>query len=87
MPAVLLASASLPFFLEGAQPQKPAAKFTEHLIMDRYGYAYGIGAADLDGDGRLDLVSSDTTSNHLYWFHNDGKGSFRRHFIAKDEPG
>lgn len=62
-------------------------RFEEKLILDKYGYAYGIGAADLDGDGHLDLVSSDTTNGHLYWFANDGKGSFQRFFIMKEEPG
>jgi hypothetical protein len=61
--------------------------FTEHLIRDKYGYAYGIAAADLDGDGHLDLVSSDTTNDLLLWFHNDGKGNFAQYVIQKDEPG
>jgi hypothetical protein len=70
--AALLASLSLPFcFLCGAEEREPpGVRFSEHLIMDRYGYAYGIAAADLDGDGRIDLVSSDTTNHNLYWFHN-----------------
>jgi hypothetical protein len=89
MAAALLVSVSLPFvFLCGAVEQEtPDVRFSEHRIMGDYGYAYGIAAADLDGDGRLDLVSSDTTNDNLYWFHNDGKSRFRRHFIAKDEPG
>jgi hypothetical protein len=87
--AALVASVGLPlFFLCGAEEQGPSGiRFTERLIMGNYGYAYGIAAADLDGDGRLDLVSSDTTNNNLYWFHNDGKGNFRRHYIAKGDPG
>ena len=61
---------------------------SEHLIQDKYGYAYGIAVADLDGDGDLDITSSDTKDNEaLYWFENDGKGNFTRHFIAKKEPG
>ncbi len=38
-----------------AQP----VRFSEHLIMDGYTDAYGIWAADLDGDGDLDLTSAD----------------------------
>lgn len=64
-----------------------AIKFTEHLIADKYGYAYGLAAADFDGDGDLDLSSCDTRGNALYWFANDGKGSFQRHFIQENEPG
>jgi antibiotic biosynthesis monooxygenase (ABM) superfamily enzyme len=87
--AILAASAALFFFpLRAVEPAKPApVKFTERLIQYKYGYAYGIAAADLDGDGRLDLVSSDTTNDNLYWFHNPGKGEFRRHFIARNDPG
>lgn len=70
-----------------ADQGKPPVQFSEHLLLDDYGYAYGIAAADLDGDGDLDLVSSETTKNHLYWFENDGKGNFRKRFIMKDEPG
>src|SRR5438093_9127186 len=63
-------------------------RFSEHLIQDKYGYAYGIAVADLDGDGDLDITSSEMKDNAaLYWFENDGKGNFTRHFIAKKEPG
>jgi len=62
-------------------------RFEEHLIMDNYTYAYGIAAADLDGDNDLDLTSADALPhNSLYWFENDGNGSFTRHFIQKDDP-
>jgi hypothetical protein len=71
----------------GLQEEGSPVVFEEKLIQDRYGYAYGIGAADLDGDGHIDLVSSDTTNNALYWFANDGKGNFQRYFIMKDEQG
>lgn len=62
-------------------------RFTEQLIQDKYGYAYGVAAADLDGDGHLDLTSVDTTNDKFYWFAGDGKGNFTRFFIGKDEPG
>jgi hypothetical protein len=71
---------------EELKPQWPVS-FTEHLIGDKYGYAYGIAAADLDGDGHIDLTSADATGNNLYWYQNDGTGRFKRHFISKNEPG
>ena len=75
---------------ESANP-KSTLRFSEHLIADGYGYAYGVAAADLDGDGDLDLTSQDILSkpsrSFLYWFENDGRGSFRRHTIHRDEPG
>ncbi len=62
-------------------------RFSEHLIADKYSYPYGIAAADLDGDGDLDLTSADCkTHDSLYWFENDGKGGFTRHFVQKNDP-
>ena len=69
------------------KPLGGAPKFMEHLIADKYGYAYGLAAADLDGDGDLDLTSCDTRGHALYWFENNGKGNFQRHFIQQDEQG
>ncbi|MBX3012651.1 MAG: VCBS repeat-containing protein [Caldilineaceae bacterium] len=55
-------------------------RFSEHLIMDGYNYAYGIAAADITGNGILDIVSADTNVG-LYWLENDGQGNFTRHTI------
>src|SRR5262249_19466640 len=88
--AVAVALGLLPTGEPSAGQQAPndgPLRFTEHLIQDRYGYAYGIAAVDLDGDGHLDLTSSDTTNDNLYWFAGDGKGAFTRHFVQKGEAG
>ena len=71
---------------EDVTPQH-SVTFSEQLIADKYGYAYGVAAADLDGDGDLDLTSCDTRGDALYWFENDGQGTFQRHFIQANEPG
>ena len=62
-----------------------AIRFTEHLIGRDYAYPYGLSAADLDGDGDLDITSADyQPHNRLYLYENDGSGQFRRHFIQKN---
>ena len=62
-------------------------RFSEHLIADKYAYAYGIAAADFDRDGDLDLTSADyTPHNRLYLFENDSHGKFKKHLIQKDDP-
>ena len=33
--------------------------FTEHLLVGNLGYVFGLAAADLDGDGDLDITSPD----------------------------
>ncbi len=69
------------------QKAKPSIQFSEHLIADKYAYAYGIAAADFDKDGDLDLTSADyTPHNRLYLFENDRRGSFKKHLIQKDDP-
>jgi hypothetical protein len=55
-------------------------RFSEHLILGGYNYAYGIAAADLTGNGALDIVSADTDVG-LYWLENDGQGNFTQHII------
>jgi len=64
-----------------------APRFTERLISDQFTYPYGIMAADLDGDGDVDLTASDARGkNSLYWFENDGAGKFTRHLIHFQAP-
>ncbi len=87
LPLAATLAASLVLGAAGGSPDDAPIRFTEHLVRDKYGYAYGIAAADLDGDGSLDLVSSDTTGDTLLWFRNDGRGNFTQHVLARDEPG
>src|SRR5262245_28091150 len=79
-----------------AEEQASAVRFSEHLIADAYDYAYGLSAADLDGDGDLDDTSVDIRTktapvgrqrSSLYWFENDGRGGFRKHVIREGEAG
>lgn len=61
-------------------------EFTEQRLLSNYTYSYACVAADLDGDGHLDLTSSDAEPNsNLYLLLNDGRGHFRQSFIQKYE--
>jgi hypothetical protein len=55
-------------------------RFTEHLIQGGFQYAYGLAAADIAGNGKLDLVVADKILG-LFWFENDGRGHFTPHTI------
>src|SRR6188472_1395780 len=57
-------------------------KFSEHLIMDGFNYAFGISTVDLTGNGSLDIVAADAGAG-LYWFENDGQGHFTPHVIYR----
>ncbi|MDA1053184.1 MAG: hypothetical protein O3C40_22255 [Planctomycetota bacterium] len=79
-------------FASIAGDAKPAVRFSEHLIADKYGYTFGVAADDLDGDGDLDLTNVDIVGKNpsaapLCWFENDGQGAFQRHVIHEKENG
>ena len=58
----------------------PPIPFTEHLIMEGYSYAFGISAADIDGNGNLALVRA-AAHKGLYWFGHDEGENFTKHTI------
>ena len=55
-------------------------RFTERLVSAEFRYAFALSAADLTGSGSLDLVATDADRG-LYWFENDGAGTFTRHVV------
>ena len=40
--------------------------------------------ADVDGDGDVDVLAA---SSGLYWYKNDGSGSFEKIFVSDVGPG
>src|SRR5262245_24314642 len=64
-----------------------AEGFSEHLLQDGFNYAFGLAAADLNGDGKPDITAADATKNEFSGFVNQGDGNFRRFFFKQGESG
>jgi hypothetical protein len=54
------------------QTRTPAVTFVEHVIIDTLQYPRSSFAADLNFDGRLDLMSASAEDNTVAWFENKG---------------
>ena len=86
--AAALAAVLLAPHAAAAAPCGPSpVTFTSRTIASDYTYAYGIAVGDLDRDGDPDVTSADTTSDVLYWYANDGAGSFARHVDKQNDAG
>lgn len=56
----------------GSAPDSSAPLFEVHIVSDDVPSAYSIYAADVDGDGRLDLLTASSTDDTIAWWWNDG---------------
>jgi hypothetical protein len=45
-------------------------------ITTGYGYLYGMSIADFNGDGKPDIAATDSSTNKIYVYLNNGTGSF-----------
>jgi len=69
--------------------QNADQSFSEILIDDDCGDAYGIDVADLDSDGDFDIVQGSVNGyDDLYWYENNGQDSFTKQMIDAyiDDP-
>ena len=56
--------------------------FTESVISTSAYDATSVYAADVDGDGDMDVLSASYSDDKIAWYENDGSGSFTEHAIS-----
>jgi hypothetical protein len=56
-------------------------------VIDEAADTATVAAADLDGDGDLDLLAAAQDNNEVYWYENDGLDIFRKHTLATNLQG
>jgi FG-GAP-like repeat len=61
----------------------PQVRFREHTITDGLKSGYQVVAADVNGDGKPDLIAVDQGSSEIAWYENPG---WERHVIATGVP-
>lgn len=61
--------------------------FTRHIISTTIENPWGVHAADLDGDGDMDVLAAALGGDHIIWYENtDGNGTFlQRQYISAFE--
>jgi hypothetical protein len=64
-----------------AAPETPAV-FADHTITTGADGARSVFAADVDGDGHMDVLSASAYDNKIAWYENDGSGGFTAHTIT-----
>ena len=60
------------------------AVFVEHTIANDLKGGYQVVAADLNHDGRPDLIALDSGMSELVWYENPG---WQRHVLAAGQKG
>ncbi len=61
--------------------------FTSHEITTTADGAASVYAADVDGDGDMDVLSASNTDNKIAWYENDGSENFITHDITTNADG
>jgi len=60
-------------------------RFRDHTISKEVKFGYQLVAADLDGDGKRDLLAIDERATELSWYENQHP-TWKRHVLAVDVP-
>ena len=56
--------------------------FTEYSISTSADGGFSVYAADVDGDGDMDVLSASYNVDKIAWYENDGSESFTEHAIS-----
>ena len=57
----------------------------QHMIDDTIDSTHATDFGDIDGDGDIDMSTVGYESRLAVWYENDGKGSFVRHILSRDQ--
>jgi hypothetical protein len=60
-------------------------RFRDHIVRKEVKFGYQLVVADLNGDGRKDLIAVDEAATQLAWFENQHP-AWKRHVLAVDVP-
>src|SRR5512138_1567747 len=77
--AILLAALASAYAADGPL----ASRFREHVIATDLKLGYQMSVADVNGDGKPDVIAVDERGTELAWYQNP---SWSRHVIAADVP-
>jgi hypothetical protein len=61
--------------------------WTEHPINSDFNGAWAVRAADIDGDGDIDVLGTALEADDITWWENDGDENFTEHTIKGDYNG
>jgi hypothetical protein len=76
------AAALLTFAIAGAEAPSTSVQFSTHLITDQLRGGYSVAIADVNHDGKLDIIPVAAGSPDLAWFENP---NWERHVMINDK--
>ena len=82
-PGRLTASCLIWLLIAGPLQAGDLPRFEAHTITKSVKFGYQLVAADLNADGKKDLIAIDERATELAWFENP---SWNRHVLAVDVP-
>ncbi len=56
--------------------------YATHTVASGINYPHGIAVAEINGDGRPDILVSATYGSQVYWYENSGFWTFTQHYVG-----